>query len=460
MWKWLLGIFVGSVIVCGAGGYFASKDARVQAWFKTSVMQQKATDVRLEAAATGDVTKVINAPGSIEPKTKVQISAQVIARIIDLPFREGDHVRSGDVVVKLDSRELAAALESTQAQLRVQEAQLRGNQYSLEQSERDVARMAELFKVDAETKSNMEQAQEKLDRARSAMQASSHAVEAAKQQIVRARKDLENTTIIAPFDGTITKLNAEVGELVVVGTLNNASSVVMEIADLSTMLMKARVDESNIAPVAPGQTCKVFINAYTGRNFPGKVEKVGLKRQVDRDGTGYFEVEILVDKPKDLIFASGLTANVDIEVRQYKGVIKVPSQAVVDRKIDDLPQELLSSPLIDRTKAIAQIVYIVEKGKAKAVAVKTGASDLTHTIIETGITAGQKIVVGPYKALANLKNNDEVKPESKNKEHREGKKPGEPEDDGPDDEGDLSIECLALDMQTRVCGTAPAKVTA
>ncbi len=440
MWKWLAIVFVVVVLVCGIGGYFASQDPRTQEWFKTSVLQQKPMEVRVEAVARGDVTRVVNAPGSIEPKTKVQISAQVIARITELPFREGEFVRKDQVVVRLDSRDLAASLESAQAQLRGEEARLRGNEASFAQAERDMKRREALMVTDDETKASVEEAQERRLRALAAMESSRHGVEQVKANIVRARKDLENTTIVAPFDGTITKLNAEVGELVVVGTLNNASSVIMEIADLNTMLMKARVDESNIAPVKAGQTCRVFANAYSGRAFLGQVERVGLKRQVDRDGTGYFEVEVLVNKPAELIFASGLTANVDIEVQRFTDVVKVPSQAVVDRKVDDLPSELINGALVDRTKAIAQVVYLFEPGvpqaKARAVVVKTGPSDLTHTIIEAGIEPGAKIIVGPFRALTTLKTGTEVADEGKKGDP--GARPvpdkGEQEDDSEPDE--------------------------
>ena len=424
VWKWLAIVFVLAVVACGVGGYFASKDARTREWFKSSVLQQKPAEVRVESVARGDVTRVVNAPGSIEPKTKVQISAQVIARITDLPFREGEYVRKDQVVVRLDSRDLAASLESAQAQLRGEEARLRGNEATFNQAERDVKRREALMKTDDETKASVEEAQERRLRALAAMESGRHGVEQVKANILRAKKDLENTTIVAPFDGTITKLNAEVGELVVVGTLNNASSVIMEIADLNTMLMKARVDESNIAPVKAGQTCRVFANAYSGQAFLGQVERVGLKRQVDRDGTGYFEVEVLVNKPADLTFASGLTANADIEVQRYTNVVKVPSQAVVDRKVDDLPSELINGPLVDRTKAITQVVYLYEAGlphaKARAVVVKTGPSDLTHTIIAAGLEPGARIIVGPFRALTTLKTGSEVSEEGKKTEQAPG----------------------------------------
>lgn len=430
MWKWLLIAFVVCVLMCGGGGAFLAFTPQGKKLVQGSAFAPKPTPVRVEAVAKGDLVRVVNAPGSIEPKTKVQISAQVIARITELPFREGQQVKAGDVVVRLDSRELAAALESAQAQLRGEQARLLGNEATLAQAERDLTRKRDLMATDDETKASVEEAEERALRARASLESSRHAVEQFKALIVRAQKDLENTTIVAPFDGTITKLNAEVGELVVVGTLNNASSVIMEIADLNTMLMKARVDEANIAPVRSAQPCKVFINAYTNKSFSGKVEKVGLKRLIDRDGTGYFEVEVLVDKPKDLIFGSGLTANVDIQVQELSAVMKVPSQAVVERRLDELPASVRNSPLIDAAKAFAPVVFVYEKGRARAVAVKTGASDLTHTVVTDGLNVGDQIVTGPFKALLSIKDNDLIK-QDKNAGAKSNTNtdPGEEDDD-------------------------------
>lgn len=413
MWKWVFAILGFGFLALAAiiGTFVLSPGARE--WAKSRVPKPEPTEVRLEEVTRGELTRVINAPGSIEPKTKVQISAQVAARITELPYRENQMVRKGDVVVRLDSRDLAAALESAQASQKAEESRREGLRASLAMVEAEAARARDLFASKDKSKAELDAAEEAFLRTKALLEASTHNIEIARANIARAQKDLENAVIVAPFDGTIVKLNAEVGELVLVGTLNNAASVIMEIADLSTMLMKARVDEANIAPVLGGQTTKVYINAYQGRPFAGRVERVGLKRQIDRDGTGYFEVEILVNKPEEQILASGLTANVDIEVQKLENIIKVPSQAVVDRRIDSLPKETADDPLVDHAKAFATVVYIIgNDGKAKAVPVRTGVSDLTHTVIEKGIEPGARIITGPFKVLVDLADGKDVKAES------------------------------------------------
>ncbi len=363
--------------------------------------REKPLEVRMEKVSKGTLTRTVSAPGSVEPKTKVQVSAQVIAKIIALPFREGESVKKGDVIVRLDGRDLAAALESTQARLHELEASLKGAEADQNQSRQNLERVRKLFPQDA-TQAELERAEGSYAMTEARVLASRQAIEQARALIVRAQKDLENTVIKAEMDGTIVRLYAEVGETVVMGTLNNASSVIMEIADLGTMLMKVRVDEVNIAPVKAGQRAVITMNAYKNREFVGVVERVGLKKLIERDNTNYFEVEVAIEKPKDLTLGSGLTANADIQVETFTDVIKAPSQAVVDRRVDELPKELAASQYVDKNRAFARVVYVVTDGVVKAAPVSIGASDLTHTVIIGGLQDGQVIVAGPYRAFAEL----------------------------------------------------------
>lgn len=400
-WIFLLVLLLLVLIVGGMGVAFATSPG-LRKLLSDKYFPDPRLAIRLSEVRQGELVRTVNAPGSIEPKTKVQISAQVSARITDLPFREGQSVRKGDVLVRLDARDLSALVESAQANMMAEEARLRGNEAQLTQSKSELARARQLFDSKDVARSALDESESVALRAQSAVDATKQGIAAANAAIVRAKKDLENSVIIAPFDGTIVRLNAEVGELVVIGTLNNAGSVIMEVADLGVMLMKARVDESNIAPVRAGQAAKVYINAYSNRKFVGAVERVGLKRLVSSDGTGYFEVEVLVDKPTDILLGSGLTCNADIAVERFADVLMVPSQAVLDRRLDAMPESVRSSPLIDRTKAFVRVVFMMEGGKAVPKAVVTGASDLTDTIVLSGLSVGDKVISGPFKVLVDM----------------------------------------------------------
>ncbi len=404
MWKWLLIIVVILLGSCAGTGYWLQASGKLKELQEKYQPGQQASKVRMSVAKRGDLVRTVSAPGQVEPKTKVSVSAQVSARIIALPFREGQNVRKDDVLVRLDGRDLAALLDSAKAQLRSEEARLDGAKASFINTELEYNRRRELYSTKDISKADLDQSEADYKRSQSSLLVAERAIDIAKANILRAEKDLENTIIKAPFDGVITKLSAEVGELVVIGTLNNAGSVIMEVADLSVMLLKTRIDEANIAPVRDGQKARVYVNAYADMPMTGTVDHIGLKRQVDKDGTAYFETDILIDKPSDLVLRSGLTANADIQVETFRDVVKVPSQAILDRAIEDLPSSVTNdNPLIDRTKKFTRVVYINQGGKAKPVPVRTGPSDLTETIIAAGLEPDTNVISGPFKVLETLK---------------------------------------------------------
>ncbi|MFT3687253.1 MAG: efflux RND transporter periplasmic adaptor subunit [Phycisphaerales bacterium] len=399
-------ILLAVVVLAAVGGvvWFIAGGGRE--WLNSMQPRVKPLEVRMEAVGKGNLVRTVSSPGVIEPRTKVQVSAQVVAKILALPFREGQSVKKGDVIVRLDGRDLAAALESAQAGLRQQEASLAGAVAEAKQAHQNLDRVLSL--PQDYTKAETERAESAALMSDSRVAALRQTIEQAKASITRAQKDLENTTITSPMDGLVLKLNAEVGETVMMGTLNNAASVIMEIADLSDMLVKARVDEVNIAPIKPGQRAIVTTTAYRTQQFVGTVERVGLKKITGSDLTMYFEVEIALAKPEGLTLGSGLTASTDIEVETFAGVLRVPSQAVQDRKLDDLPKEIREKAMVETGKTVARVVFVVEDGKVKVTPVKAGASDLTGTMIEKGLTEGQKLVVGPYRALTELKDGEAV----------------------------------------------------
>lgn len=409
MWKWLLIVAVVLLAGCIGSGLWLQKSGKLDEWMKMIRPELKPTEVRVGPAVKGDLVRTVSAPGQIEPQTKVEISAQVSARIIGLPFRENDVVKKGDVVVRLDARDLAANLDSAKAQLKSEEARLDGAKAALANARLELNRRKELLSTKDIAPAEVEAAEENFARAESNLRVSEHSIEIARANIQRAEKDLDNAVITSPIDGRIVKLNAEVGELVVVGTLNNAGSVIMEIADLAVMLVKARVDETNIAPVKEGQKARVFVNAYPDKSLTGVVQKVGLKRLIDTDRTAYFETEVLLTLPEGLMLRSGLTANVDVEVETFRDIIRVPSQAVLDRPIEELPKRVTdNNTYIDRAKKFARVVYVMENGKAEPVPVSVGASDLTHTVVLGGLAEGAPVIVGPFKALTGLKHDQLV----------------------------------------------------
>lgn len=403
MWKWIVGFLLVIVLALAGGGVWFVQSGQLSKMREMFDPSAKATYVRVEDVKRGDLVRVVSAPGVIEPLQKVDISAQVSARIVAMPYREGARVKKGDVIVRLDADDLNASLESAKAQLRSEEARLAGAQASMENMTQELGRKRELFSSKDISKSELDTAEAEYSRSVSTFNQVTHAISIAKANISRAEKNKSYTTISSPFDGVVTSAAAEEGELVVVGTLNNPGSVIMQVADLNSMIVKAKVDETNIAPVKIGQRAKVYINAFPNRTFGGVVQTIQPLRIVDRDNTAYFMTEIKLEIPEDVVVYSGMTGNVDIEVETFSNVVKVPSQAVVERLVEELPADAVRDGAVDRNKKWARVVYAYENGKARVFPVAVGPSDLTDTVILKGLEESTKIIVGPFKALVGLK---------------------------------------------------------
>ncbi len=387
---------------------------------------------RTSAVREGSLNESVSAPGFVEPVSKVDISAQISARVMALPLREGDTVTKGDLVVQLDDRNLKAALASTTARrdselsrMEAERARIEGPKQSLENAKRNLERQKKLFETGDVSRQALEDAMVRVEEIEAGVMASlknigalESSLAASEAEIERVREEVSYATIRAPLDGTITRLNAEVGELVVVGTMNNAGTVIMTIADLGRMRVQVQVAEADIAKVREGQPTEIFINAFKGRVFHGVVEEVALQRTASgsgsagsaTQGSGTFKVEVSLDAEGVRIF-SGLAANVDIAIKEHRGVL-VPTQAIVERKRDELSTELAESPVYESTQRVVAIIFRDEGGISVATPVRLGPSSLTETIVESGVTVGQLVVVGPYKTLEQLKGGETLRQEA------------------------------------------------
>ena len=422
---------------------------------KKSVAAKKAlnqsTTVRTETVSCGEFIEIVNAPGEICPKTKVDISAKVAARIIELPFEEGDVVTAGDpdahppvpasLLLRLDSKDLESQLRSAEAnrdaqmarieveksQILSQKATLEGTKASLEQNKVEFERQKKLLETKDISQSSFDQVQCNLRELESQYNASQHSIKAAEQNLIvmqhnlkaaeagveEVREALSYTTIHSPIDGVITQINAEVGEVVMTGTMNNPGTIIMQVADLSVMMLLAELDESNVGQVQIGQTAKIHVPAYWEEEFDGIVQNIALTHRMSNTGAKYYKTEILIQGDVSKL-RCGMTADVDIETNHYEDVIKVPSQAVLARRCDSLPLDITDgNPIVDQKKTDIPVVYRLIDGKSVVTPVAIGPSDLTHTLIRAGLSEGDMVIVGPYKILDGLQHDTSVVEEKK-----------------------------------------------
>ncbi len=423
---------------------------------------RKPTIVRVEEVQAGELIETVSAPGETEPKSKVEISAKASGRVEILPYDVGEKVTKGDpntnppipasVLVRLDSKDLesqllsaqarreaqAAQIEVERARIASQKAQLLGLDASCGQAKTDLARQKVLVAKQDVSQVTFEQAQLKVEdlvaqceAAKHSLQAAElnlqvlqHNLEAADAGIAQAKEALNYTIILSPIDGVVTRVNAKVGEMVVTGMMNNPGTKILEVGDLSQMLVVAQVDEQDVGKLELGQKARVFVDAYPNCEFIGKVYKLALANDLSRQGTKYYRTEILLASTSQKLH-SGLTANVDIETRTHKEIFAVPSQAVMTREIESLPLDIRdNSPYVDKSKTFATVLFRYVDGKAAITPVKIGPSNLTHTVIEAGVEKGEKVIVGPYKELEKLKHDQMVKDEREAKAEEEAKKKG------------------------------------
>lgn len=403
----------------------------------------KSVDVRLAEVQPGRLIEIVSAPGEIEPRTSINISAKVSARVIDLPFEEGQEVTAGDpntasVIARLDSKDLESRLRSSEArykaqmaQIEVQEAQLAGerarlkaSQATLRMQQQEFDRQQELFKTKDISLSAFDQARQQYELAEANYESAKHGIkaqelnlqvalhnlEAQKAQIEEARENIEYTVIRAPMSGIITRINSEVGETVT-GTIQNAGTVIMTIADLSEMLLVAQIDEADIGNLEVGQEATIRVQAYWDREFKGIVEQIALTNDRSQAGAKYYRTEIRIEGDVSDLFC-GLTADVDINTKKHQEVLVIPSQAVMSRRVDDIPLEIREdNSNIDMNKTDALVVYRMIEGKSVITPVSIGASDMTHIVIQSGLDKGDQVIIGPYKELEKLAHDKPVRDE-------------------------------------------------
>lgn len=416
----------------------------------------EATKVTAEHPHRGDLVELVSAPGEIQPKTKVALSAKVTARVDELPFEEGERVTAGNpnadppvpasLLVKLDSKDLESQLRSAQAGYSAQAAQtevekariasqkaaIEGIRASLEQARRDMERQQTLLKSRDISQATFDQTRLRVDEFESQLKGAEHTLnaaelnlvvleynlEAAQARIEQAQEALEYTTIRSPIDGVITRINAEVGEVVITGTMNNPGTVIMEVADLSRMILEAQIDEADIAKIQEGQKAHIRVQAYPDRVFDGTVDTIALRYDSSMNRSKYFKTEITVETAGEQ-FYSGLTADVDIEAQVHTDVMLVPSHAVLGRTVDSLPDDIRKSPEVDRDKTFATVVYRFIDGKAVVTPVRIGTSNLSDTIILSGLSENDLVIVGPYKVLDALNHDQAVELLKKSEEKKD-----------------------------------------
>ena len=383
--------------------------------------KEMAVKVATEKVVKKDITEIITANGKIEPQKQVKISPEVPGEIIELPVKEGDEVKQGDLLVVIRPDIYISARNRNDAALSSQKARLAQAEAQLVEKDLNYKRSKQLFDKNTIAKSDFETIEAAYKVAQSEVQAARFSIKSAESSLSESQENLTKTKIYSPISGTVSKLNVEQGEKVV-GTNQFAGTELMTIADLSKMEVKVEVNENDIVNVEKSDTANVEIDAYLKRKFTGQVTEIASSANVSGTSTDQvtnFNVKILLlqDSYKDLLatnpqrypFLPGMSATVEIRTETRRGVISVPIQSVTTRsstgasKKDETKLETEDEAAKSKDEKVTpkdpeqfEVVFVNRKGFARQVKVKTGIQDNTNIEIIEGLTPEDEIIVAPY----------------------------------------------------------------
>ncbi len=431
--KRILGAVAAIAVIGSVVGFNVSRESRNKITVQTGKVEKK------------DLVQVVTASGEVRPKRYVNVGANVSGRLIEIDVKEGDRVKKGQTLAKVES-------ERYQAVQRQSEAGLAATRADLQRAEADVAVSKLAFDRFRRMRDQRLVSEQEYDQSEAEWKMKTANVEAARKRVAQlqaqtdsTRDDLVKTTVISPMDGVVTNLPKEAGEMVI-GAMSFSPTVIMTVADLSIMECEVMVDETDFRNLKLGQEAKIKVDALEGLEMKGEVTEIGASALVRGSGsqaaaqttlganTGNqpkdFKVTITVKSPPPNL-RPGLNATAEITTARREKVLAVPVQAVVVREVNKEGKVVDPDAMgggggaerqgntvtqMAREKGVEKDgVFIVDGEKARFKPVKTGIMGATDIEVHEGLGDGQMIVIGSYRTLRNLKDDARIKTEAKGK---------------------------------------------
>lgn len=420
-------VLIFSLIVLGLGGLGAFAFLR---------QREVVIPVQTEKVTRRNLTEIVVANGRVQPVLYVKISPEVSGEIIELPVKEGQTVRKGDLLVRIKPDTYIANSNSATASYRASLAALATAEANLARAEAEFHRQEALFKNNLVSESLYVDAKTTYEVAKAQLRSASHQVEVAQATLARAEEDLRKTVIYSPLDGTVIRLNSQVGERVV-GTAMMAGTEIMTIADLNVMEARVEVGEIDVPLIRIGQVARIEADAFKDRKFTGEVTEIAnSSRGLVLGSSGGFgaqsqeatKFEVKVRIKDQAAFRPGMSVTAEIETRYRTNVLTVPIVSVTTR----LPKTTNSVGRAGSTNQVAdtnasakpaaspgnatnatagarkpgdapkpiEVVFIKDGDRARMVPIKRGISDDTYVEILEGLQEGQEVISGGYKAIS------------------------------------------------------------
>jgi len=405
--------------------------------------------VQAEALRARDLEAIVSASGKVQPKRQVNVSAQTPGRVTRIAVEEGQRVKAGQFLLEIDPKQLEGQMQRGEASVAAAQSSLLGARTSVEQgranlelARQNLKRQEDLWKEGLTTKENLEKAQNEVTVREADLRARTQDIETNEQRIKQEQAGLSTTRynlnqiiITAPMDGLVTRRSIEEGETAVVGTMNNAGSVLLTIADMSVIEAEVEVDETEIPSVALKQEAKVTIDAVPDRTFRGHVTEIGnspIQTSTQSNGQRQattFKVVITLEEPVPDI-RPGFTCTAEITTAKRKDVVAVPIQALTVREMlyndkgemvretpnrrrrgtnIETPLSASNEPPPGHTRKETEGVFAIRDGKAIYLPVKVGIAGEQYFEVLDGLKAGDQVITGPFASVRELSDGQTVK---------------------------------------------------
>ncbi len=393
--------------------------------------------VQTDKVARRNLTEIVVANGKIQPVLEVTISPEVSGEIIELPVKEGQPVKKGQLLLKINPDIYTAAVNQSKASYEAALATANSAKANLEKAESDYKRNQQLYASNLVDESDYVGFKVARDMAEAQLESARDQVDVSKAAVDSAQDSLDKTTIASPLDGTISKLNSQLGERVL-GTVQNEGTEIMVISDLSAMEARVDVGEMDVVGIKPGQKATLEVDAFKDRKFNGVVTAVGSSSEDNNSQQGVssgggngqtqeatkFEVRIRINDNED--FRPGMSVSAEVETKYRTNVLTVPLASVTTRSVGpkaDPPGDAAhaTNTVAHSTNSVpsmfgggmanlSDVVFVVQGDQVKAMPVKIGICDDDYWEITSGLTNGQEIISGGYRAISrDLQDGSKVK---------------------------------------------------
>ncbi len=381
----------------------------------------KGTEVRIEAVSQQDLVASVTASGQVIPRTKVDLSSDITGKITRLTVKDGDMVRQGQFLLQIDPQQYEAQVQRSEAALANARASLAQSRANLLQAQRNFERQREISRTNAALVSaqEIEQLETQLDVNKALVVAAEENVKQADASLKDARFQLSRTTIYAPMSGRVTRLNVELGETAIMGTLNKDAATLLTISDMSVLETKVKVDETDVSRIALGDSAVIQIDAFPDTTFVGRVVEIsnssvkGATASTTDQAIDYEVTVRILNPPAETRPDFSSTAKIVTDTRTQ--ALAIPIIALTVREDSALKQtdaapNAPATPAVQVGKRDVEGVFVVgTDNKVKFRPVRVGIAGEKYFEVLSGLEAGERIVAGTYQAIRELKDDQLVR---------------------------------------------------